>query len=103
MTKSELITRLSELSPHLGRRDVERIVATVFDGIGSALASDNRVEPRKFEPLFAKYRSGRTGRNPCTDVAVNFPRQLIPFFRSSGQTSGSPQRCRQHDGAAHCE
>jgi integration host factor subunit beta len=44
MTKAELISRIYELSLHLRRRDVERIVATVFDGIGSALASGNRVE-----------------------------------------------------------
>jgi hypothetical protein len=34
MTRSELIERLAEVNPHLYRRDVERIVATVFDTDG---------------------------------------------------------------------
>src|SRR5262249_16970214 len=85
MTKSELISRISELSPHLSRQDVERIVATVFDRIGSALASGNRVELRKFGTFFVKHRSARTGRNPRTGVAVDVPRKVFPFFKSSEQ------------------
>ena len=38
MTKSELIARLAEANPHLYQRDVERIVSTIFDEIGAALA-----------------------------------------------------------------
>jgi len=38
MTKSELIARLAARNPHLYQRDVERIVATVFDQISKALA-----------------------------------------------------------------
>jgi integration host factor subunit beta len=83
MIKSDLISRISELSPQLSRRDVERIVATVFDGIGSALASGNRVELRKFGTFFVKRRSARTGRNPRTGVVVDVPRKIIPFFRAS--------------------
>ena len=40
MTKSELIARLAGKNPHLYQRDVERIVATVFDEISKALAND---------------------------------------------------------------
>src|SRR5262249_36727230 len=71
--------------PRLGRRDVERIVATVFDGIGSALASGNRIELRKFGTFFVKHRSARTGRNPRTGTAVEVPRKVFPFFKCSGQ------------------
>ena len=42
MTKSELIARLAARNPHLYQRDVERIVATVFDEISKALASGHR-------------------------------------------------------------
>jgi hypothetical protein len=34
MTRSELIERLAEANPYLYRRDVERIVATMFDTDG---------------------------------------------------------------------
>ena len=43
MTKSELIQRLAEQNPRLYERDVERIVATIFDEISSALANGDRV------------------------------------------------------------
>src|SRR4029450_11513720 len=43
MTKSELIARLAARNPHLYQRDVERIVATVFDEISKALAGVHRV------------------------------------------------------------
>jgi integration host factor subunit beta len=33
MTKSELILRIGKLNPHFDHRDVERIVATIFDEI----------------------------------------------------------------------
>ena len=48
MTKSELIAKLAALNPHLYQRDVERIVATIFDEIAIALARGDRVELRGF-------------------------------------------------------
>ena len=38
MTRSQLIMRLAERNPHLFHRDIERIVATVFEEISAALA-----------------------------------------------------------------
>ena len=64
MTKSELIARLAARNPHLYQRDVERIVATVFDEISKALASGHRVELRGFGAFSVKKRDPRTGRNP---------------------------------------
>ncbi|HZA51404.1 MAG TPA: HU family DNA-binding protein, partial [Myxococcaceae bacterium] len=37
MTKSQLIDRIAERAPHVPRRDVERIVNTVFDAMVDAL------------------------------------------------------------------
>ncbi len=48
MTRSQLILRLAEQKPHLFHRDVERIVATVFEEISEALARGDRVELRGF-------------------------------------------------------
>ena len=48
MTKSQLILRLAEQNPHLFHRDIERIVATVFDEVSAALARGERVELRGF-------------------------------------------------------
>jgi len=52
MTKSELIARLAARNPHLYQRDVERIVATVFDQISKALADETRL--RIFEAISAQ-------------------------------------------------
>ncbi len=66
MTKSELIKRLAATNPHLYARDVERIVATVFEQIVLALTRGERVELRGFGIFSTRGRSKRVGRNPRT-------------------------------------
>jgi integration host factor subunit beta len=82
MTKSELIQRLAEHNPHLYQRDVERIVATIFDEISSALAAGDRVELRGFGAFSVKARAARIGRNPRTGEAVNVAKKFVPFFKA---------------------
>ena len=82
MTKSELIQRLAEQNPHLYQRDVERIVATIFDEISSALAEGDRVELRGFGAFSVKARDARIGRNPRTGEAVNVAKKFVPFFKA---------------------
>ena len=82
MTKSELIARLAARNPHLYQRDVERIVATVFDQISKALASGDRVELRGFGAFSVKNRPARTGRNPRTGAHVSVAQKSVPFFKT---------------------
>ena len=82
MTKSELIQRLAEKNPHLYQRDVERIVATIFDEISAALSGGDRVELRGFGAFSVKSRDARVGRNPRTGEAVNVARKFVPFFKA---------------------
>lgn len=82
MTKSELITLLAEKNPHLYLRDVERIVATVFDEISQALARGDRVELRGFGAFSVKHRAARLGRNPRTGETVRVAEKYIPFFKT---------------------
>ncbi len=82
MTKSELIQRLAEQNPHLYQRDIERVVATVFGEISSALANGDRVELRGFGALSIRVRDARVGRNPRTGEAVNVSRKFVPFFKA---------------------
>lgn len=82
MTKSELIQRMAEQNPHLYQRDVERIVATIFDEISSALAEGDRVELRGFGAFSVKARDARIGRNPRTGEAVNVSKKFVPFFKA---------------------
>ena len=85
MTKSELILRLSEQNPHLDQRDVERLVACVFDEITAALARGDRVELRGFGAFSVKQRDARVGRNPRTGESVQVDAKSVPFFKTGKQ------------------
>lgn len=85
MTKSELILRLSEQNPHLYQRDVERLVACVFDEITAALARGDRVELRGFGAFSVKQRDARVGRNPRTGESVQVDAKSVPFFKTGTQ------------------
>src|SRR6202161_3890582 len=82
MTKSELIAELSAANPHLTGRDVELLVATIFNEITAALSRGARVELRGFGAFTVKRRDARTGRNPRTGEAVPVDEKLVPFFKA---------------------
>lgn len=82
MTRSELIGELARLNPHLMQRDVEAIVATVFDEITDALARGDRVELRGFGAFSVKARDPRVGRNPRTGEPVEVGSKRLPFFKA---------------------
>ena len=85
MTKSELIQRLAEQNPHLYQRDVERIVATIFEEVTAALARGDRVELRGFGAFSVKERDARVGRNPRTGESVDVDAKVIPYFKTGKQ------------------
>ncbi len=82
MTKSELIAELASANPHLLSRDIELIVATVFNEITAALSRGARVELRGFGAFTVKQRDARTGRNPRTGEAVAVDQKMVPFFKA---------------------
>lgn len=82
MTKSELIQRLADQNPNLFRRDLERIVSTIFDEISDALRRGGRVELRGFGAFSVKERGERVGRNPRTGKSVNVEKKYVPFFKA---------------------
>ena len=81
-SKSDLIKRLAAANPHLYVRDLERIVATVLDRIGAALARGDRVELRGFDMFSTRTRGQRVGRNPRTGDEVSVPDKAVPHFRT---------------------
>jgi integration host factor subunit beta len=85
MTKSELVQRLAETSPHLYQRDIEVIVTAIFDEITAALARGDRVELRGFGAFSVKRRDARIGRNPRTGDSVPVAEKRIPFFKTGKQ------------------
>ena len=97
MTKSELIAELSAANPHLLGRDVELIVATIFNEITAALERGERVELRGFGAFTVKRRDARTGRNPRTGEAVPVDEKAVPFFKAGKElrervNKGKPAR-----------
>ncbi len=104
MTKSELIADLSANNPHLLGRDVEVIVATIFNEITSALARGERVELRGFGAFTVKRRDARTGRNPRTGEAVSVDEKAVPFFKAGKElrervNRGKPSRAARPESA----
>lgn len=82
MIRSELIQVISDENPHLLRRDVEKIVNTVFEEIIDAMAQGDRVELRGFGAFSVKKRDSRTGRNPRTGESVDVEEKHVPFFKA---------------------
>ncbi len=82
MIKSELVQKIADDNPHLYQRDVERIVATIFDEIINAMAAGNRVELRGFGAFSVKKRAARKGRNPRSGASVMVAEKHVPFFKT---------------------
>jgi integration host factor subunit beta len=82
MIKSELVEKIAAENPHLLQRDVERIVATVFEEITEAISTGNRVELRGFGAFSSKKREERVGRNPRTGDSVKVEEKHVPFFKT---------------------
>ena len=82
MIRSELLQLLADENPHLFRRDVERILDTVFQEIIEAMARGDRVELRGFGAFSVKKRDARNGRNPKTGEAVDVDQKHVPFFKT---------------------
>jgi integration host factor subunit beta len=88
MTKSELVQRLADAKPHLTRREVEIVVATIFDEITAALLRGDRVELRGFGAFTVRKRDARTGRNRRTGDSVLVSEKHIPFFKTGKELRG---------------
>jgi integration host factor subunit beta len=81
MIRSELVKLLSDANPGLSARDIDLIVATLFDTIVKKLADGGRVELRGFGAFSTRLRSGRAGRNPRTGESVSVSEKRVPFFK----------------------
>lgn len=85
MTKSELIEKIAAKNPHLMLKDVEKIVAVIFDTIVDALAKGNRVEFRGFGAFSVRTRTPRVAKNPRTGAQVQVEERNIPHFKTGKQ------------------
>jgi len=81
MTKSELITLLSDKFSQLVHKDAELSVKTIIDSLSSTLSKGGRVEIRGFGGFSLNHRPARLGRNPKTGEKVNVPEKFVPHFK----------------------
>ena len=73
---------ITEQNPHLYRRDVERVVNTVFGEIIHALSLGDRVELRGFGAFSVREHEAKTGRNPRTGDAAPVDAKRVPYFKT---------------------
>lgn len=82
MTKSELVDKVAEANAALTRKDSEAIVNIIFDSMGDALRTGEKVEIRGFGSFTVRERSAREARNPKSGEVVNIPSKRVPFFKT---------------------
>lgn len=81
MIRSELVQMLAQDNPDLSPKEVEKIVATLFDAITKRLAEGGRVELRGFGAFSTRARAERVGRNPRTGDTVSVSAKRVPYFK----------------------
>jgi integration host factor beta subunit len=82
MTKSELVDVLAEKNGSLTRKESETIVNLIFDSMGDALRSGEKVEIRGFGSFTVRERGAREARNPKSGELVDIPAKRVPFFKT---------------------
>ena len=83
MIRSELVQKLCDDFPDLTQREIEGVVAALFDSITDQLAKGGRVELRGFGAFSTRGRDARVGRNPRTGEIVELEGQFVPHFKVS--------------------
>ena len=81
MIRSELVQKLCSDFPDLSQREVENVVASLFDSITDQLAKGGRVELRGFGAFSTRQRDARIGRNPRTGDPVSVNAKRVPYFK----------------------
>ena len=88
MTKSGLIEKVAERTPHISKKDTEVVVNTIFDSMTEALKQGERIEIRGFGSFQVKVREAREGRNPKTGEAGAHPRQADALLQGGQGAEG---------------
>ena len=81
MIRSELVQKLCTDFPGLTQREVEGVVAAIFDSITDQLSQGGRVELRGFGAFSTRKRDARIGRNPRTGQSVDVDAKRVPYFK----------------------
>ena len=81
MTKSELVSALTERQPHLLKHDVELALNCILGQLANAIVQGKRIEIRGFGSFNLHHRPPRIARNPKTGEAINLPAKVALHFK----------------------
>jgi DNA-binding protein HU-beta len=81
MTKVELIAKVAA-EAELSKKDAEKAVAAVLDGITAALAAGDKVALVGFGTFETRERAARTGLNPRTGEELKIEATVVPAFKA---------------------
>ncbi len=80
MNKSDLIEQVAEKTG-LTKKDSEKALNAVLEGIEAALAKGEGVQLVGFGTFEARERKEREGRNPSTGEKIKIEAQKVPAFK----------------------
>jgi DNA-binding protein HU-beta len=80
LNKAELVSLVAEKAG-LTKKDADKAVAAVFDGIQETLQKGDKVQLVGFGTFEVRDRSARTGRNPRSGETIEIPASRVPAFK----------------------
>ena len=83
MVKSELLQKMCNLYPSILRKDIEKILETIFFEFSEALSRGENIEIRGFGTYKVTTRKARIGRNPKNSEAVQIPEKKAIKWKMS--------------------
>ena len=81
MTKTELINAVAEKA-ELSKKDAEKAVSAVLEGITDALISGEKVQLVGFGTFEVRDRAAREGKNPATGETIQIEATKFPSFKA---------------------
>ena len=81
MNKTELIATVAEKA-ELSKKDAEKAVNAVFEGITESLKAGDKVALVGFGTFDVKDRAERMAKNPRTGDVVEVPATRVPGFKA---------------------
>ena len=81
MTRTELIKAVAEKA-EFSKKDAEKAVTAVLEGITDALASGEKVQLVGFGTFEVRERAAREGKNPATGETIQIEATKVPAFKA---------------------
>jgi len=81
MNKTDLIQMVAEKTA-LSKKDSEKAVNAVLDGIMETVAGGDKVQIIGFGTFEKRDRAAKIGRNPSTGEQIEIPAASVPAFKA---------------------